>query len=713
MTMAAAGTTPYGNSNNNTSNNSNSNNSNNNNFPIIRRRDKRRHFSSTALDLRDPFEYVALAIRFDESRPESEQLLQTPLEDGRLYDNTLPFQQALEYLQKKTAPPLRLSALTQAAARKKKLKAVDKAVLTRHVTSSSSSSSPNAAAGQQSQQQPQPSHQQQHQQPSQQQQHQQQQQQQQQQHQQQLIQQYFLSPSQQPQQEPPVVALTPIILSGLLAAIKNEQHSTGASTTPTPTKQQLQQQHQDTCSELVLYCLSMRRVALQRVRNRRRRYHIQSIVLPLCSLILLAAMMMRNLHLYSWQLREMSFVDSCNFKKVTGIYGGYLTACRRAEAQLHSKFKSYLLNMRQVKQEKMLSFNETFICPGEDCLHDEIDENMMEAPFMMHTSLQQDVITKRELETPHPSTRPDRRGYHDGRVYTRPAPIKYVDKKEVQWLGYSTVNHLVRSALDVYLPQSKFPRRVMDVGCGIAGLFFALYQPRTLTPEEAKKKKLIRTVVNYKNRLQYTGITISKAEMIMAREIILHHGITDIKDVTIDLKSFDDPLPRGFTATIAIESLSYSRHLPSSLNNLMEATTPGGIMIIVEDVVVDHSRRRNKHSDPRPSLLTHTEWMAALDKVGCRMLHARDLSLEYELMGNPSMSPETMDKDNFNWDWLMPYWLVGNWVKKNGSVSAKRMVEMHEDKAAAREAYVARRMAYRDTNMGYHLYVCRKTRLDF
>jgi hypothetical protein len=41
--------------------------------------------SSNALDLRDSFEYVALAIRFDESRPESEQLLQTPL-DGRLYD---------------------------------------------------------------------------------------------------------------------------------------------------------------------------------------------------------------------------------------------------------------------------------------------------------------------------------------------------------------------------------------------------------------------------------------------------------------------------------------------------------------------------------------------------------------------------------------------------------------------------------------------------
>ena len=75
---------------------------------VLRRRDKRRHVSSSVIELRDPFEIVGLAVRFDESR-QDEALLRAPLEGGRLYDNPQRFSEVLELLQEKTRAPSRIS----------------------------------------------------------------------------------------------------------------------------------------------------------------------------------------------------------------------------------------------------------------------------------------------------------------------------------------------------------------------------------------------------------------------------------------------------------------------------------------------------------------------------------------------------------------------------------------------------------------------------
>ncbi len=155
------------------------------------------------------------------------------------------------------------------------------------------------------------------------------------------------------------------------------------------------------------------------------------------------------------------------------------------------------------------------------------------------------------------------------------------------------------------MPQTGLQRIILDVGCGVAGTFFSLYES---PPPPPSKKKRAHAAVSDKSRLLYMGITISKAEAEMARELILLHGINSLKDVSIDVKSFDDPLPKDFTTTIAIESLLYSRNFAATLNNLMEATIVGGILIVVDDVVVDQSRRLHRlpvEQDLRPSLLTH------------------------------------------------------------------------------------------------------------
>jgi hypothetical protein len=143
----------------------------------------------------------------------------------------------------------------------------------------------------------------------------------------------------------------------------------------------------------------------------------------------------------------------------------------------------------------------------------------------------------------------------------------------------------VRLALEQFMPKAGLQRHILDVGCGVAGSFFMLYQPPPLLSE--LKSERPRAGAHFKNRLVYTGITNSKVEATMARELILLHGSTYLRDVKVDVKSFDDPLPRGFTATIAIESLSYSRQMMATLNNLIEATIAGGILIVVDDVVVD------------------------------------------------------------------------------------------------------------------------------
>ena len=74
---------------------------------MLRRRDKRRHLSASAFDLRDPLELLSLAIRFDESH-ENEALLRTPLESGSLYDMQ-QFVDVFQFLLEKTKPSLKLS----------------------------------------------------------------------------------------------------------------------------------------------------------------------------------------------------------------------------------------------------------------------------------------------------------------------------------------------------------------------------------------------------------------------------------------------------------------------------------------------------------------------------------------------------------------------------------------------------------------------------
>jgi len=72
---------------------------------IFRRRDKRKHLSTSAIDLRQPLEWISLAIRYDER---DEELLKAPLEQGRIYDSR-HFLQIIQFLEDKSSVPSRSS----------------------------------------------------------------------------------------------------------------------------------------------------------------------------------------------------------------------------------------------------------------------------------------------------------------------------------------------------------------------------------------------------------------------------------------------------------------------------------------------------------------------------------------------------------------------------------------------------------------------------
>jgi len=266
----------------------------NDSAPIMRRRDKRRHLSSPALDLRDPFEILSLAIRFDESR-QDETLLTTPLESARLYDHNL-FTQSLEFLQRKTTPPSRLSP------RKKPGKG----------PSSNSDSS------------------------------------------------YTYLPS---------CALSPIILAGLLNAIQEQRDESEPES----------KMKEDVSSKLVQYCQAMRRVALNRVRIRKKRHRIQRVILPMGSLLVLFALYLVSISDMRSLLQDLGYVESCD-----GM-GKYEMTCRLAEVELWGKYRDYLFTLGNP-------------CRGVDCDHSLLDDRFVESPFALHASLIQDLITLDELD---------------------------------------------------------------------------------------------------------------------------------------------------------------------------------------------------------------------------------------------------------------------------------------------------------------------------
>jgi SAM-dependent methyltransferase len=246
------------------------------------------------------------------------------------------------------------------------------------------------------------------------------------------------------------------------------------------------------------------------------------------------------------------------------------------------------------------------------------DLDFGQGPYAMHTiANREDVLWKSSRSKEGPWWEP-----HENEI-----------NKGLQWLGDTTVNQLVRQ--HVLKNKKKDALRVLDVGCGIGGTLYVLAgaaEDRWVHDDEF-------------DRLDYTGIAISSAEITNARRLVAEHGM-DLDTIRFEQMSYDSESIRDlgkFSTVIAIESLSFSQNLAGTLSNLASVMQSGGALIVVDDVI--HSPRRDRRNmtqvesriaaysaaSSRSSLLTHSEWKKALKDSGFAIREAMDLGLAFVL----------------------------------------------------------------------------------
>jgi SAM-dependent methyltransferase len=251
----------------------------------------------------------------------------------------------------------------------------------------------------------------------------------------------------------PVHPITPIILSGLLAAIEQEDEDAPTST------------------ELVACCRSMRRAALARVRVRKQRQRIQRTITPVILVAGVVFLVFWSTSNVKALLIDFGFVDSCS-----------TMACRLAEARLWEH-----INPPQILRD----------CTMEAC---PLMEGQEEYPiYAMHTMVQPGWISLGEIE----SKRTKQKGYW--RPGDKSSPL--------QWLGETTVNRLVRDAIMTTLPASS-TLKLLDVGCGIGGTLYSLLTSKTQQKRLSYHGIAISTPEIYQARRLITSHQLLESKMI-------------------------------------------------------------------------------------------------------------------------------------------------------------------------------------------------------
>ena len=205
--------------------------------------------------------------------------------------------------------------------------------------------------------------------------------------------------------------------------------------------------------------------------------------------------------------------------------------------------------------------------------------------------------------------------------------------------------------------------------------------------------------------------------------------------MAFDQRSFDQPLPpQNYTVAVAVESLSYSRNLENTVGNIVQSLVPGGVLIIVDDVVAvadhphpsDASDNGNDVEVPtvvadadatlRPSLVPHAAWIAALEAARCDVQVMRDLSLEYQvaldhdlnLLQHSGNNPANVVGG------LIPFAVQAPWehwlASMRGNAASQRLLELQEERTQLVGLWERRRAGYLESaSLSYHMYVCVKS----
>jgi Methyltransferase domain len=501
---------------------------------------------------------------------------------------------------------------------------------------------------------------------------------------------------------PPPYALTPVVLSGLITALQHQrQEEEDASRQGTAeASADAIGPAEDLSSELVLHCHALRRAALRRAKIRNGRKQVRRFVPPLALTLAVVIAYLRSIRHMRSSLHKLRYVRSCESSLLlVEDSRQYEATCRHAETDLWDRYGTDLLD-----------------------LPDSSVALSLQQVAAMHTVLTRPTLSRQDVEAGR-------------RIHSNAAqgPTTF-DRNRQQRGQESTVNRLVREAVEKHRDPN-LGLSILDVGCGVGGTLYSLLPPYVNATLD------IRGSATSSRPFRYRGIALSAAEVHHATQLAAHRAdVLAQLDVAFEQRSFDSPLrrlqsnqsnatdPGPYTVMVAIESLSYSRNLKETIANLLSSLASGGIMVIVDDVVLPSDAGRVA-VDPgfrRPSLVTHQTWNSLLVEHNCTMLEGYDLTFEHEIVWTADLPSASAAKAAMTFGpafWPLSFvlnaiasssetlWRRGVWWERwfAASAASRRMVQLHDDRAEHARAARKRIEEYqvRDS-LSYHLYVCRK-----
>jgi len=481
-------------------------------------------------------------------------------------------------------------------------------------------------------------------------------------------------------EDQPPQAITPVILSGLVAAVQE-------STLQVPS-----------ALDLVAYCRRMRRAALTRHQQRQRRRKIQRQVTPyvvsgiLMSLISWSAMSVRSA-LIEYEFIGTEGATQCQVDRV----------CRMAATAVW----------------KFIDPSNRLILP--DCTLQEcrLGEGQLEYPvYAMHTLLHNDILTLSELDNPG---RPRRI------PWSRHRKSNYINRPPLRWLGETIVNRLIRETIQEWISSTTTtttttttPRvSILDYGCGVGGLLYSLLDSRDPNGQS----------------FDYHGIALSAPEIHQAREFQIQHGLDSSSppvessssqtNSQISFEQYDfhnDPMEtkQQYSIIVAVESLSYSQDMSLTMKGLVSSMTKDGIMIIVDDVInpwVSTERRTEMvNALGKPSLKSYEEWGRLITSFPhLELVEVADLTLKYywsDLNVDRDVAPTFFAKWG-NFGYRAAEQIAEGWGGYFGTEFLEsniviQIMKLVRDLAEVHLSTLARKLGYQQAELAYYFIILKK-----
>lgn len=152
--------------------------------------------------------------------------------------------------------------------------------------------------------------------------------------------------------------------------------------------------------------------------------------------------------------------------------------------------------------------------------------------------------------------------------------------------------------------------RVLDAGCGLGGTMLDL---------------ALRTGGHF------TGVTLSPRQAAIGRRALARAGLSDRVDISVG--SYDDPPAGTFNVIYGIESLAHSQDPMRSLRALASRLSPGGCLLIVDDMPEPEAAGNRDLAVFRrgwrlPVLWGVQEYRASFRELGLTVTLDRDLTPE-------------------------------------------------------------------------------------